>query len=394
MAKKLYEESNISAIASAIRSKNGLSDTYTVSDMASAILSIETDPVLESLNVSVNGSYAPGAGVDGFSQVVVSVPGSAGILISKTISENGTYDALDDYADGFSQVVVSVPTGGSSYDERMDARAEGRGYSVTLQSASIIVGAVFAYDTAIESIRAEQCLRITQSAFRYCTNLKRIEAPHCSIIESYAFLSCTHLETISFPECTYIDNNAFQSAGISSVRFPACTSVGMSPFISCRSISVIVHSEIFPLISSLTETFYLISTNTLKSIYAETVTHLKGSFIFCDNIGLNYISIPYIDIVASAAFLRCRSLPELTLRSCSIIYSRAFEDCSSFTALYLLTSSVVTLAASFGNIFKNTPMLRTTNYGLIYVPESLVDSYKSAQYWSNYSDRITAYVEI
>ncbi len=41
MAKKLYEESNIQAIADAIREKNGTTDTYKVSEMASAIEGIE-----------------------------------------------------------------------------------------------------------------------------------------------------------------------------------------------------------------------------------------------------------------------------------------------------------------------------------------------------------------
>ncbi len=41
MAKKLYEESNIQAIADAIREKNGTTDTYKVSEMASAIEEIE-----------------------------------------------------------------------------------------------------------------------------------------------------------------------------------------------------------------------------------------------------------------------------------------------------------------------------------------------------------------
>ena len=41
MAKKLYEESNIQAIADAIRSKNGTTDTYKVSEMAGAIGAIE-----------------------------------------------------------------------------------------------------------------------------------------------------------------------------------------------------------------------------------------------------------------------------------------------------------------------------------------------------------------
>ena len=42
MSKKLYEESDVQAIADAIRTKNGLTDTYTVSQMAAAITAIET----------------------------------------------------------------------------------------------------------------------------------------------------------------------------------------------------------------------------------------------------------------------------------------------------------------------------------------------------------------
>lgn len=41
MAQKLYEESNIQAIANAIRGKNGLTTTYKVSEMAAAITAIE-----------------------------------------------------------------------------------------------------------------------------------------------------------------------------------------------------------------------------------------------------------------------------------------------------------------------------------------------------------------
>ena len=41
MSKKLYEESDVQAIANAIRTKNGLTDTYTISQMAAAISAIE-----------------------------------------------------------------------------------------------------------------------------------------------------------------------------------------------------------------------------------------------------------------------------------------------------------------------------------------------------------------
>ena len=113
---------------------------------------------LESLSVTQNGDYYPGAGVDGYDEVHVSVPnsysasdegkvvnngvlvaqtshakvtangtydttlndeiqvdvsGGSATLITKSITQNGTYNASSDNADGYSQVTVNV-SGGSS----------------------------------------------------------------------------------------------------------------------------------------------------------------------------------------------------------------------------------------------------------------------------------------
>ena len=69
-------------------------------------------------------------------------------------------------------------------------------------------------------------------------------------------------------------------------------------------------------------------------------------------------------------------------------------SCVTLTALYLLSTSVVTLANV--NAFTNTPISESTltgDFGSIYVPESLVSAYQSATGWSTYSARITAYME-
>lgn len=55
MAKKLYEESNIQAIADAIRGKNGTTTTYKPSEMATAIAAIEGGSV-DTLDARLNGT--------------------------------------------------------------------------------------------------------------------------------------------------------------------------------------------------------------------------------------------------------------------------------------------------------------------------------------------------
>lgn len=78
MAKVLVTESYLEDIGDAIRAKLETQDTYKPSQMANAI-----------------GQISGGA-----------------TLISKSITENGTYDALDDEADGYSSVTVDVAGGG------------------------------------------------------------------------------------------------------------------------------------------------------------------------------------------------------------------------------------------------------------------------------------------
>lgn len=123
MSKKLYEESNISNIADAIRAKNGTQNAYETSQMPAAIRAIETEPDLEELNVSANGAYLPSSGKDGFSNVSVYVPNTYaagdegkvvknGSLVSQTsrsITDNGTYDTTEN-----DLVTVEISGGGGS----------------------------------------------------------------------------------------------------------------------------------------------------------------------------------------------------------------------------------------------------------------------------------------
>lgn len=63
MAQKLYEESNIQAIADAIRTKNGTTNTYKTSEMAAAITAIESgggDPIVTTEDLVLNGDMSYG----------------------------------------------------------------------------------------------------------------------------------------------------------------------------------------------------------------------------------------------------------------------------------------------------------------------------------------------
>lgn len=62
MANKLYEETSIQAIANAIRTKNGSTDTYNVSEMAAAIQAISTGMSIPGFNITGGTFYITGSG--------------------------------------------------------------------------------------------------------------------------------------------------------------------------------------------------------------------------------------------------------------------------------------------------------------------------------------------
>lgn len=70
-------DSVLTAIGNAIRSKLGVATTYKPSQMAAAINSIST-PNLETKTITANGTYTPSSGKNGFSQVTVAIPPASG----------------------------------------------------------------------------------------------------------------------------------------------------------------------------------------------------------------------------------------------------------------------------------------------------------------------------
>lgn len=69
-------------------------------------------PVLDTLNVTANGTYVPTSPVDGYDEVIVNVPAPAISLQNKSVTENGIYTADQGY-DGLGTVTVNVSGGGS-----------------------------------------------------------------------------------------------------------------------------------------------------------------------------------------------------------------------------------------------------------------------------------------
>ena len=113
MTNVLVDDSYLSDIADSIRAKLGVQDTYKPSEMADAIDDIGggvTPTGTKQISITENGTTTEDVTNYASAQITVAVPGAT--LGTKSITENGTYNASSDSLDGYSSVTVNVSGGG------------------------------------------------------------------------------------------------------------------------------------------------------------------------------------------------------------------------------------------------------------------------------------------
>ena len=103
---------------------------------------------------------------------------------------------------------------------------------------------------------------------------------------------------------------------------------------------------------------------------------------------LKTIALPKIAYVNNNAFYACKSLTTVDLGNSDMtagnIASAVFMDNSSMTVLILRQNAVINLINV--NSFNNTPFARGGTGGTVYVPSSLIESYKIATNWCTLYD--------
>ena len=430
--------------------------------------------VTETLNVSANGTYNPGEGVDGYSQVVVDVPQNVTGFTEKEVTEG---------------IQIVNLSNSASYVHKDVFKYNTYLQTVNLPNCYIVKREAFAECYNLTTVNLPECKKIESSAFQGCKNLKTINIPLCSHIGAYAFYIWSNfVSELNLPKCISINANAFgRCYSLATVNVPICKNISANAFSGCSSLnsltlctdvywtipynnilsgtpimsgtgSIYVRSDTYSVWitsngwSSLSDRFVSVETSGFALSFSEgtvygTTTLLYNDFLSylgvsksditkvvlpecsyiessifmsysalsqisfpkCEYIGnstfysctsLNSINLPICSYIGSEAFRYCHSLSQVSLPMCEYIADQAFQDgysanynlpvCSYIGYNAFRTYSFITITLGYSSVVSvdGHPFESWNKEVSIYVPNSLVDAYKSAPIWSLYSDKI------
>ena len=205
---------------------------------------------------------------------------------------------------------------------------------------------------------------------------------------------------VSLVGMTSVPNNYFQAYNydygnalnkfVKNIQLPSgLTSIGNSAFRNCTNLAL---TELPSGVTSIAQYAFYGCTNLALTSLPEGITDIEGgTFYGCTSLALT--SLPSgVGSIGAQAFQDCYKLAEMTcLGNITIINNDAFYGCTKLSKFALPNiTSVPTLKST--NAFLSTPIANGTGY--IYVPDNLVESFKSATNWSRYADQIKAISEM
>ena len=188
---------------------------------------------------------------------------------------------------------------------------------------------------------------IGQYCFGYCTNLTLTELPNSiTTLNRNAFYECQNLALTKLPD---------NLETIGEYAFNNCTKLALTKF---------------------PEKLKTLSQNAFYGCTSLTSIELPAS----------------LTNLQSYAFRKCENLVEVISKgNLSRINASVFYDCTSLSKLVISNVTSVTILSN-ASAFTNTKIANGEGY--IYVPDDLVESFKSASSWSTYANQIKGISEL
>ena len=311
---------------------------------------------------------------------------SSGTEVEGTIqiTENGTHDVAE-YASAEVNIVYSgegVPV--ETYD-RVKSTLDGViDRSIVAVSGDFESVGLYAFSSCGNLTTADFPLLTTVGAYAFynCNNLETADFPLVTDVSGYAFSGCTKLKNVNLPLIKKIPNNMLKNCkALTTVDFPLVTDIESYAFESCTSLT----SVYFPLVTKLGNSSTGGSANAFQSCtnlvevdfpLATTV----GNYVFYKCSSLTTVNLPLVEYVYGYGLAQCVSLEKIDFPLLKSISGNAFASDNKLKTLILRGETVCTLSSV--NAFSGTPFASGGTGGTVYVPQELIEQYKTATNWS------------
>lgn len=179
--------------------------------------------------------------------------------------------------------------------------------------------------------------KVGYGAFYEDTTITGFSGANVTTVADYAFRGCSKITSMNLPKATKIGTSALYQINVPNLNLPEVTTM--------------------------------------------------GTYSFGGGTASQTITLPKLKIVQSNGFRQNTGLTKVDLGACTNIYATGFYNCSALATLIIRTESVCALANT--NAFTGC-----SNLANIYVPDTLVDSYKAATNWTTYADKIKPLSEL
>ena len=378
-------------------SENGVYNVYTY---ASASVDVHPSASLSETYIS-NGNYNITGEFNG-GVITVDVPAPQFVTETLNVSANGTYNPGEG-VDGYSQVVVDVPIDG--WDQK--SMTEGTIEIINLDnSASFVASSIFMNDQNIQTVNLPYATSVGNYAFYNCSSLSQVNLPVCNYIGEFAFYSCKSLSQVNLPVCNYINSGAFQGcSALVKIDLPKCYILMERAFNNCELLSEVSLPKVLRINSSTFEYCVEIQQMTLplcsyidryafngdwnasmklQSLYLPLCNTLSNTAL-----GTKYLSDLSVPMCISfyANLINNSVISTLSLPIVNYLSNNIFSNCTNLTSLTLGTGTY--LIPSYGtDMLYNTPIMSGT--GSIYVDAAMYDKWITTEGWSSLSERFVS----
>lgn len=194
-------------------------------------------------------------------------------------------------------------------------------------------------------------------------SITKLENEEITILGNYAINECTQMTSVNLPNVTKIGSYCFrQCTALTDISFSNNYTIGSACFIYCTGLKNI----------------------NLRGLFQAN----SNCFGYCS--GLENVFLPDTEIFQTYVFRECTNLKVVDLPKVKTINANGFLNDISLEKVILRKDSVCTLLNK--NAFTGSSIESGTGY--IYVPDELVDSYKTATNWSTYASQIKPLSEL